>query len=88
MIANDFVDDATRERLVHPPTGILDLSKEPDKLLEIEVFMSVSQRDKYEAVREAIKKRSPEIEMPSYDVTKSTIEELTGKSHICTLGVY
>lgn len=77
-IDNDFVDEATKKRLREPFTGILDLSKHPDTILGIENFMTTSQKDKYEAIRVSTKKRSSDIDIPSFDTVKSLVEEFTG----------
>ena len=73
------LDADTLHRLRNPPTSSVDLS-DPDLRLGLDLFLASikSSQDTYILSRDAILRRHPEDNIPSYDQMKRHIAEITG----------
>jgi hypothetical protein len=83
------LDPLTLERIRNPPTSIPTLSDNPGMCLGLDIFLSLTNaaQGTYTSIRNAILKRYPEDEMPSYEQVKGYISEVTGvfsvEHHMC-----
>ncbi|KJA16114.1 hypothetical protein HYPSUDRAFT_148287, partial [Hypholoma sublateritium FD-334 SS-4] len=78
------MDSQALNRLRNPPTEKFDIENRPDLRLGLDTF-SVSMKssvDTYVTMREAILRRHPEDQIPSYDQMKRVITEITGVSSV------
>lgn len=75
---NRLSEDAV-ERLRNPPTSPVDVS-DPDFRLALDLFLAhlQSSQESYTLTREAILRRHPDDNIPSYDQMKRRIAEVTG----------
>ena len=73
------LDADTLDRLRNPPTSCVDLS-DPDLRLGLDLFLASikSSQDTYTMSRDAILRRHPDDNLPSYDKMKRHIAEITG----------
>lgn len=71
-------------RLRNPPQHAYDIQSRPDLRLGLEIFL-VSTRssvETYNTTREAILRRHPEDQLPSYDQMKKIVSEITGVTSV------
>lgn len=74
---NDFISDDLHEQLKNPPQEPQDIAEHPDVLMSIKIFIAVSSRNKYDAIRDAMLAHPTPINMPSFDAVKKIIRNLT-----------
>ncbi len=72
------------ERLRSPPTQTFLIENHPDFRLGLDIFMASTKSsiDTYIRMREAILRRHPEDQIPSYDQMKRAMTEITGVSSV------
>ena len=80
----NVMDSKWLERLRNPPTQTFLIEDHPDFRLGLDIFMvsMKSSIDSYIATREAILRRHPEDQIPSYDKMKRAITEVIGVSSV------
>ena len=78
------MDSKWLHRLRNPPTQIFDIEKHPDLRLALETFLvsTKSSVDTYITMHEAILRRHPSDQIPSYDQIKRRITEITGVTSV------
>ncbi|KAF8803010.1 hypothetical protein BYT27DRAFT_7226199 [Phlegmacium glaucopus] len=74
------LNSITLERIRNPPTSIPSITDNPEMRLGLDIFLAITNaaQGTYTSVRNAILRRYPEDEIPSYEQVKQYISDVTG----------